>query len=96
MQKMAEKKSKRKPWNKSTGRDYQAEREYQSSEEQKANRAARGRARYEMIKKGKAKVGDNKDIGHKDSNPKNNSPSNLKVESKAKNRGRVGKDGKHK
>lgn len=86
----------RKPWNKSTGRDYSKERDYQSTPEQKANRAARGRARYEMIKKGKANVGDGKDVNHKNSNPKDNSPSNLNVESKSKNRGRVNKKtGKH-
>lgn len=93
---MADKKKPRKPYNKSTGRDYQAEREYQSSPEQKANRAARGRARYEMMKKGKAKVGDGKDVGHQDSNPQNNSPSNLKMETQKKNRGKINKKtGKH-
>lgn len=87
----------RKPWNKSTGRDYSKEREYQSSEEQKANRAARGRARYEMIKKGEVKVGDGNDVDHKNSNPRDNSPSNLKVMSKSKNRAKVDKGtGKHK
>ena len=49
-----------------------------------------------MIKKGKANVGDGKDVNHKNSNPKDNSPSNLNVESKSKNRGRVNKKtGKH-
>lgn len=94
---MADKKT-RKPWNKSTGRDYQAERDYQSSPEQKANRAARGRARYEMIKKGKAKVGDGKDIAHEKplSEGGSNKPTNLKVESPSKNRARVSKKtGKH-
>lgn len=87
----------RKPYNKSTGRDYQKEREYQSTPEQKANRAARGRARYEMIKKGKAKVGDGKDVSHEKplSEGGSNKSSNLKMESKKKNRGRVGRDGKH-
>lgn len=94
---MPKDKKPRKPFDKAHGRDYSREREYQSTPEQKENRAARGRARYEMIKKGKVKVGDNKDIDHSDSNPKNNSPSNLKVMDKSKNRAKVNKKtGKHK
>jgi len=62
------------------------------SSEQKANRAARGRARYEMEKKGKVKKG--QDVGHSDSNPLNNNPSNLKAESVKKNRGKTNKNGK--
>jgi hypothetical protein len=47
---------------------------------------ARNRARYAMIKAGKASKGDGKDVAHKDDNPHNNNPKNLAVQSKAKNR----------
>ena len=39
-----------------------------------------------MIKAGKARVGDGKDVAHKDNNPHNNNPKNLAIQSKAKNR----------
>jgi len=62
--------------------------EYHSKPEQKANRAARGRARYKMEKAGKVKRGDGKDVDHKNRNPKDNRASNLRVQSPKKNRGR--------
>lgn len=68
---------------------------YHSKPEQKKNRAARNKARAEMVKAGKVSKGDGLDVNHRDSNPKNNKLSNLNVESKSKNRGRVGKNGKH-
>lgn len=69
-------------------RDYSKEKGYNSSPEQKANRAARGRARYAMIKAGKAKVGDGKDVDHKKPIVKGggNQPSNLRMVSPSKNR----------
>lgn len=67
-------------------RDYKKERKYDSQPHVKAKRAARGRARYSLMKKGKVKVGDGKDVDHKDGNPHNNSPSNLRVQSASKNR----------
>lgn len=75
-------------------RDYTYDLKYQSSPEQKKNRAARNKARATLMKEGKVKKGDGKDVGHSDSNPKNNKRSNLKVESRAKNRGKVDKNGK--
>ena len=69
-------------------RDYKKEyREYHGTEEQKDRRAARGRARYKMEKKGKVSKGDGKDVDHKSRNPHNNSDSNLRVTSQKKNRG---------
>ena len=59
---------------------------YQSSEKEKKKRAARGRARYKMIKAGKARVGDGKDVAHKNGNPLDNRASNLAVQSRRKNR----------
>jgi hypothetical protein len=76
-------------------RDYKKEyREYQGTKEQIKNRAGRNKARREMVKAGKAHKGDGKDVGHNDSNPRNNSKSNLKMESKKTNRGKRDKNGK--
>lgn len=63
-----------------------AQAKYNSKPEQVKRRAARNKARAEMIKAGKARKGDGKDVMHKDGNPLNNSRSNLKVGSKSKNR----------
>jgi hypothetical protein len=38
------------------------------------------------MKSGKVKLGDGKDLDHKDSNPRNNSKKNLVVKSKSANR----------
>jgi hypothetical protein len=70
-----------------TKRNYKKEyKEYHGTPKQKANRAARGRARYKLEKSGAAKKGDGKDVDHKDGNPRNNSRKNLKVISRSKNR----------
>lgn len=70
-------------------RNYAKEyREYQGTPEQIRRRARRNRARRLMIKKfGKARLR-GKDVDHKDSNPMNNSYSNLRIMSKSKNRAR--------
>ena len=69
-------------------RDYAKEyREYHSKPEQKKRRASRNAARRLMIQKGKARKGDGKDVDHKNRNPLNNSPSNLRITSRKKNRG---------
>jgi len=70
-------------------RDYGKEyREYQGTPEQIRRRARRNRARRLMIKKfGKSRLR-HKDVDHKDGNPHNNSYSNLRIMSKAKNRSR--------
>lgn len=61
-------------------RNYKKEyKDYHGTSEQKKRRAARGRARYEMEKKGKVKKG--QEVEHKDGNPNNNKPSNLKTTS---------------
>ena len=44
------------------------------------------KARRKMIAEGKAKKGDSKDVAHKDNNTRNNSDSNLILQSKSKNR----------
>ena len=68
-------------------RDYKREYEmHGGTPEQKKRRAARNAARNAAIKAGKVKKGDGKEIDHKDYNPLNNSPSNLRVVSKKTNR----------
>ena len=70
-------------------RDYKAEyARYHSKPEQKKRRAGRNKARSLMIKAGKAKKGDGKDVDHKNRNPLDNSKSNLRIQSKKANRGR--------
>lgn len=59
---------------------------YQGKPEVKKRRAMNNKARRKMIREGKARKGDGKDVSHKDNNVKNNSSSNLKLESKSKNR----------
>lgn len=61
---------------------------YQSSSKAKAERAARNSARRAALKKGTVHKGDGTSIDHKDSNPLNNSSSNLRVMSRTANAGR--------
>lgn len=80
----------RKPFNKSTGRDYEAEyARYQGTSEQKLKRAARNKARAGMTKAGRVKKGDGKDVDHKIAlkNRGANSPGNLRILPSSKNRG---------
>lgn len=63
-----------------------AQAKYNSKPEQVKRRTARNAARQEMIRQGKVRKGDGKDVGHKNGNPTDNRKSNLRVESKASNR----------
>ena len=68
-------------------RDYKKEyKEYHSKEVQKENRASRNSARSAMVKAGKVRKGDGKDVDHKNGNPKDNKKSNLRVTTKKSNR----------
>lgn len=81
---------KRKPYNKSTGRNYKRDYEkFQSSDKAKKDRASRNSARRKMEKSGKVSKGDGKDVDHSNGNPRKNSNGNLKVMSKGKNRGKI-------
>ena len=60
---------------------------YHKKPRQKKRRAARNGARRKMKKLGLVKKGDGKDVHHKDRNPRNNKRSNLRIQSKKKNRG---------
>jgi hypothetical protein len=72
--------------NKAAGRNYKAEYKYQGTPEQIKRRSSRNKARRAMIKAGKAKVGDGKDINHKNGNPLDNRKSNFQVEDRSANR----------
>ena len=75
------------PSSKNYKRDYRAEYDrYHSSPEQKKKRASRNAARATMEAKGKVRKGDGKDVDHKNSNAKDNSKGNLRVQSKSANR----------
>ena len=68
-------------------RNYRAEYDnYHSSSAQKKRRAARNKARRVMVRLGKAKPGDGKDVHHKDGNPLNSTPKNIRMESRKSNR----------
>ena len=78
--------TKKRVYNKSTGRDYKYDTEYQASAEQKKRRAARNKDRRQALKEGKVHKGDGKDIDHKNNNPMDHSAKNKQVMSKSKNR----------
>ncbi len=63
-----------------------AQERYNSKPEQVKRRASRNQARAEMMKAGRVRKGDGKDVAHKNNNPKDNRKSNLAVQSKSKNR----------
>jgi hypothetical protein len=66
------------------GREYQT---YHADPEQKKNRAARNAARAKMMKKGKVKKGDGKDVAHVKAFDKGGTNGDgLKVEPASKNR----------
>lgn len=68
-------------------RDYASEyKNYHSKPAAKKQRARNNAARRKMMAAGKAHKGDGKDVAHKDNNTRNQSMSNLSVQSKAKNR----------
>lgn len=59
---------------------------YHSSERMKKERALRNKNRREAEREGRVHKGDGKAIDHKDGNPRNNAPSNLRVMSAKANR----------
>lgn len=66
-------------------REYQ---KFQSSTSAKKDRASRNSARRSAIRKGTVRVHDGKVIDHRNSNPRDNRSSNLRVMSKSANAGR--------
>jgi hypothetical protein len=80
----------RRPFNKSTGRDYKKEyAQYQGTREQKLNRADRNGARRELTREGVVKKGDGKDVDHKKPmrDGGTNDRKNLRALPKSRNRG---------
>ena len=71
------------------------QRKYNSSPEQKKNRAMRNQARRTAEKEGKVKKGDGKDVDHKKKimNGGSNDKGNLRVKEKGANRADNGKTG---
>jgi len=68
-------------------RDYKDEyAKFQSSTSSKKDRASRNKMRRLMIKKGAVSKGDNKDVDHKNGNPKDNRMSNLRIVHRSVNR----------
>ena len=61
---------------------------FQSSKKAKKDRAARNKDRREALREGKVHRGDDKEIHHSDSNPRNDSKSNLRVVPRKFNRSR--------
>ena len=73
---------------KGTGhRDYRKEYDnYQGKPEQIKRRDSRNKARAAMVKAGKAKKGDGKDVEHKNGNPLDDKESNYRLGTKHDNR----------
>ena len=67
-------------------RNYKQEAKYHATPEQKKKRASRNAARAKLMKAGKVKKGDGKDVDHRNGNPKDNKSKNLAVKSKSTNR----------
>lgn len=74
---------------KSTPQKLAYQKAYNARPEEVAKRVKNNAARREMIKEGRAKVGDGKDVAHKKSleNGGGNSKSNVTVQSRKENRG---------
>jgi len=70
-------------------RDYSREyASYHSKPAQKKNRASRNAARATLLSMGRVSKGDGKDVDHKNGNPRDNRPSNLRAMPKSRNRSR--------
>lgn len=70
-----------------TLRDYAREyRRFQSSKKAKKDRASRNKARRQAEREGRVHKGDGKEVDHVNSNPRQNTKSNLRVVSRHANR----------
>jgi len=83
------------PYKDPKDRKYENATKYQASPEQKKSRAARNAARAKLMKEGKVKKGDGKDVAHKVAFDKGGSnKQGVRVESASKNRS-FKRDSKH-
>ena len=71
---------------KNTPARQRAQAKYNRKPAQKKRRAGRNAARRQMIRAGKARKGDGKDVAHRNNNPRDNRRGNLSMQSKKKNR----------
>lgn len=71
---------------KNTPARQRAQAKYNAKPEQKKKRAFRNKARRQMMKAGKVRKGDGKDVAHKNGNALDDRMSNYAVQSKKKNR----------
>lgn len=71
---------------KNTAARKRAQAKYNAKPAQKKRRASRNKARRQMIKAGKARKGDGKDVGHRNGNPMDDRASNYRMETKKHNR----------
>lgn len=68
-------------------RKYEQAAQYEDTPEQVKNRMERNKARYKLLKEGKVKKGDGKDVAHKKAADKGGTiKDGLKVQSKSSNR----------
>jgi hypothetical protein len=68
-------------------RNYKLEYErYHKSPEQKKRRAARNKIRRQLLSSGRVRKGSRVDVHHRDGNPENNSPGNITLQDRSKNR----------
>lgn len=75
---------------KRTSAGYKHEQEkFKSSAKYKAEQVSRVTARRKAISLGRVRKGEDRDVDHRDSNPLNNSPSNLRIVSRKTNRGKT-------
>ena len=75
---------------KRTAAGYRHEQEkFKSSAKYKAEQVSRVTARRKAINSGRVRKGEERDLDHKDSDPLNNSPSNLRIVSRKTNRGKT-------
>jgi hypothetical protein len=73
-----------------------AQKRYNSKPDQLKKRASRNKARRMMIKAGKAKKGDGKDVAHRNGNALDDRLSNFSLQSKRQNRSYPRTRGAHK
>jgi hypothetical protein len=74
------------PSSKNYKRDYKSENLYKAKPEQVKKRVERNAARRKMEAAGKVKVGDGRDVDHKNGKTSNNSMKNLRAISPKQNR----------
>lgn len=63
-----------------------AQKRYNAKPEQKKRRAQRNATRNALIKAGRVRKGDGRDVDHRNGNPADQSPGNLRIQSKSQNR----------